>query len=180
MTEKELTLQKAIEIATATEIVVLQGTQLTAEQDSEEVHRLNHEWQCQCCGKSEHPTTACQFCQSTCYNCGECGHMQVMCKRGKKLTSGKPQINQISLKDDNEDDPTIRTITGGHTQGYHGHLKLNQKPVKMELDTGATISVMSEQQWKTLFTESKPLSQYEGKPLQGYSGYEVQVMDKLQ
>ena len=29
--------------------------------------------------------------------------MQVMCKRGKKLTSDKPQVNQVSLKDDDED-----------------------------------------------------------------------------
>ena len=50
----------------------------------------------------------------------------------------------------------------------------------MELDTGATVSVMSEQQWRTLFTESKPLRQYKGKRLRGYSGYEVQVMDKSQ
>ena len=116
-------------LLTAAEMTVLQGTQLIAEQDSEEVHRLNYERQCQCCGESD-PTTACQFCQSTCYSCGECSHMQVMCKRGKKLTSGKPQNNQISLKDDNEDDTTIWTITGGHTVGYHTHLKLNQKPVK--------------------------------------------------
>ena len=167
-------------LLTAAEMAVLQGTQLIAEQASEEVHRLNYERQCQCCGESGHPTTACEFCQSTCYSCGECSHMQVMCKRGKKLTSGKPQVNQISLKDDNEDDTTIWTITGGHTEGYHIHLKLNQKPVKMELDTGATVSVMSEQHWKTLFTESKPLRQYEGKPLWGYSGYKVQVMDKSQ
>ena len=70
-------------------MAVLQGTQLTAEQDSEEVHRLNYERQCQYCWKSGHPTTTCQFHQSTCYSCGECGHMQVVCKRGKKLTSGK-------------------------------------------------------------------------------------------
>ena len=57
----------------------------------------------QCCGKHGHPTTVCRFCQSTCYSCGECGHMQMMCKRGKKLTSDKPQVNQISLKDDDED-----------------------------------------------------------------------------
>ena len=105
--------------------------------------------------------------------------MQVMCKRGKKLTAGKAQVNQVSLKDDNEDDPTIWTITGGHREGYHVHLKLNQKPVKMELDTGAAVSVMSEQQWKTLFTESKPLRPYEGKPLWGYSGHEVQVIGQV-
>ena len=42
------------------------------------------------------------------------------------------------------------------------HLKLDHEPIKIELDTGAAISVMSEQQWKTLFTEDKPLRPYEG------------------
>ena len=113
-------------------MAVFQGTQLTTERESaaEDVHRLNYERQCQCCGKRGHSTAACQFRQSTCYSCGERGHMQVMCKRGKKLTVGKAQVNQVSLKDDNEDDPTIWTIIGGHTEGYHVHLKLNQKPVK--------------------------------------------------
>ena len=67
-----------------------------------------------------------------------------MCKRGKKLTSGKSQINQLTLMDE-EDDPTW-IIIGGHTEGYHVHLKPDQKPIKMELDTHATVSVMSEQQ----------------------------------
>ena len=35
----------------------------------------------------------------------------------------------------------------------------------MELDTGAAVLVMSEQQWKETFTESKPLEPYTGKPL---------------
>ena len=67
-----------------------------------------------------------------------------MCKRGKKFTSGKSQVNQLTPKDE-EDDPSRRIITGGYTEGYHVHLKLDQKPIKMELDTGAAISVMSEQ-----------------------------------
>ena len=62
-------------LLTAAKMAVLQGTQLIAEQASEEVHRLNYERQCQCCGESGHPTTACEFCQSTCYSCGECSHM---------------------------------------------------------------------------------------------------------
>ena len=65
-------------------MAVLQSTQITAEQDSEEVHRLNYERHCQYCRKCGHPTMACQFCQSTCCSCGKCGHMQVMCKGGKK------------------------------------------------------------------------------------------------
>ena len=43
LTEKDLILQKAIEMATAVEMAVLQDTQPTTMQESEEVHRLDHE-----------------------------------------------------------------------------------------------------------------------------------------
>ena len=43
LTEKDFTLQKAIEIAMSAEMAVLQGTQLTTVRESEEVHRLNYE-----------------------------------------------------------------------------------------------------------------------------------------
>ena len=38
---------------------------------------------------------------------------------------------------------------------------------------------MSELQWKTLFIESTLLSVYEGKPLWGYSGHDVQVFGQI-
>ena len=54
-----INLQKAIEIATVAEMAILQGTQLTTEQESEEVHRFDYERQCQYCGKRRHSTTTC-------------------------------------------------------------------------------------------------------------------------
>jgi len=48
----------------------------------------------------------------------------------------------------------------------------------MELDTGAAVSVMSEQQWETL-TNGKPVEPYQGKPLRGYSGHEVKVVGQV-
>ena len=71
---------------------------------------------------------------------------------------------------------TIWTITGGQAEGYYIHLTINSAPVKMELDTGAAVSVMYDQQWKQMFGETVALELYKGKPLQGYSGYEVQVI----
>ena len=71
---------------------------------------------------------------------------------------------------------TIWTITGGQAEGYYIHLTINSAPVKMELDTGAAVSVMCDQQWKQVFGETVALELYKGKPLQGYSGYEVQVI----
>ena len=45
----------------------------------------------------------------------------------------------------------------------------------MELDAGAAVSVMSDQQWESIFGKTKTLEPYEGKPLQGYAGQELQV-----
>ena len=82
----------------------------------------------------------------------------------------------LKCEDANDtDDLKLWTITGGVTQGYHVHLKVNRKPVQMELDTGAAVSVMSEQQWETL-TNGKPVEPYQGKLLRGYSGHEVKVV----
>ena len=181
LAEKDLTLKKAVEMATAAEMAVLESPQQTAVSESQEVLRVNHAASlCYCCGKRGHSVAACRFCQSTCYKCGERGHMQVMCKRGKQPNSGKSEIKQLTPNYEEEDDSSIWTITGGYTEGYHINLKLDQKPIKMELDTGAAVSVMSEQQWKATFAESKPLNPYKGKPLHGYSGHEVQVIGQVE
>jgi len=56
------------------------------------------------------------------------------------------------------------------------HLNLDKEPVRMELGAGATVSVMSEQQWESMFDKTKTLEPYKGRPLQGYSGQELQVV----
>ena len=71
---------------------------------------------------------------------------------------------------------TIWTITGGLTEGYQLHLKLNNKPTKIELNIEAAVSVMSHQQWSRMFGDTRTLEVYQGKPLQGYAEHEVQVI----
>ena len=131
LTEMDLTLQKAIEMATAVGMAILQDTQPTAVWESEEVHRLNYEGQYQCCGKRGHSTATCQLRHGTCYRYGERDHIQVMCNSSKKFTLGKKQANQMTPKDE-EDDLCIWIITGRCTEGYHVHLKLDHKLIKMK------------------------------------------------
>ena len=63
------------------------------------------------------------------------------------------------------DDLNLCTITGGVTQGYYEQLKLNNKPVRMESDTGPAVSVMSYQQWR-IMTNGEPVRPYQGKCIQ--------------
>ena len=72
-------------------------------------------------------------------------------------------------------DTTIWIITRRYIEDYQVHLKSNNKPIKMELDTRVAVSVMSEQQWKATFGKTKLLQPYKGQPLQSYLGHEVQI-----
>ena len=47
--------------------------------------------------------------------------------------------------------------------------------MQMELDTGATVSVISEHEWKKLFSDTNELKLYIGKPLRGYSGKHLDI-----
>ena len=77
------------------------------------------------------------------------------------------QVEEQQAAEDYSDDFTLWTITGDHKEGYHVRMQINGKHTQMELDTGAAVSVISEQEWNRLFT-STPLEQYVGGPLRGY------------
>ena len=96
------------------------------------------------------------------------------------LNADNSSLDQLWMGEDGNtaDDLSLWTITGGVTQGYYVHLKLNNKPVRMELDTGAVVSVMSHQQWETM-TNSEPVRPYQGKPLRVYSGHKVKVVGQV-
>ena len=180
LSEKDLTLKKAVEVATAAEMSFLEGPQRTTVRESEEVYRVNYSRYCQCCGKRGHLGATYRFRQSTCYKFGEQGHLQVMCKQGKQSAIPREaEIYQLRSTNEEEDNPGIWTMTGGQAEGYHVHLKLDRISIAMELDTGAAVSVMSEQQWKETFTMTKPLNPYREKPLHGYSDHEVQMVGQL-
>ena len=191
LAKSDLSLQKAIDIATAAEMAVLEGQQIhTSANEEADINLVRYTKQCQCCGKRGHVSSVCRLRQSVCYKCGKKGHLQAVCKSVIKPTTAPDRVvkqvtpnvdssylDQLLKSNDGNDtdDLGLWTITGGVTQGYHVHLKVNHKPVQMELDTGAAVSVMSEHQWKTL-TSGDPVKPYRGKPLQGYSGHEVKVV----
>ena len=78
----------------------------------------------------------------------------MVCKEPVKVPD-KHIVNQLKQGTEQKDEMTIWTIAGGPVEGYHIHLKLNNKPTNMELDTGAAVSVMSNQQWKRMFDDTR-------------------------
>ena len=182
LAEKDLTLQRAIDIATAAEMAVLDHQQEATVSHQSEMHSIRYKSACTTCGKRGHATNKCRFRLMTCYKCGKQGHLQAVCKEQVRapLNADKHTVKQLEPATEQEEEMTIWTITGGQTEGYYIHLTINGASVKMELDTGAAVSVMSDQQWKRMFGETAALEPYKGKKLQGYSGHEVQVIGQAQ
>jgi len=112
---------------------------------------------CYCC-KGQHHPNGCPFKDSTCHGCGKKGHILKACKtkstpptnanpHNKSPKTSKPQH---SLQTDNTSDSTEASYTLFHIDNQNHppinvNLSINEHEVRMELDTGAAISVISEE-----------------------------------
>ena len=94
-----------------------------------------------------------------CFRCGKNIYRRCAKENQPRQISGSKQVDLVEEQQAAEDDFTIWTITGDHKEGYHVRLQINGKHTQIELDTGAAVSVISEQGWNQLFT-STPLEQY--------------------
>ena len=192
LTEKNLTLERAISLATAMEMAVLepQGSKKPNYKEEEEVNRVGTQrymGYCFCCGKKGHLVSQCRFRTYRCHKCSKVGHLQAVCpgdkttqeankKVEKQQESKKSRSIQQLQSSDTLYENHIWVVTGGHKEGYRVQVLINGKPVKMELDTGATVSVMSEKEWNELFQGTDELKPYTGNPLRGYSGQQLNVV----
>jgi len=103
-------------------------------------------------------------------NAGTDKQISEKCQHNKNSAN----IQQLGMDNNSEENHTW-ALTGGHKEGYHLQASINGKPLQMELDTGATISVISEYEWKKLFLHTSIVTPYVGKPLRGYSGQQLET-----
>ena len=99
---------------------------------------------CQHCGRSKHMPEQCRFRQATCHTCGNLGHITPVCPSNPRFKkpvnykqSAKP-THLIITESDSSSAASLYTISE-HTScsPYQVQLKLNSKPIVMEIDTGA-------------------------------------------
>lgn len=109
--------------------------------------------------RSSHARANCKYRNFTCYSCGKAGHIAAACK-GKKA-----QLNKVEGTSDIEnaiDHSPFLCITVAQTNkhGIEIPVQLNGISIVMELDTGAGISIISEETFDKHFKNSplKPCS----------------------
>ena len=138
----------------------------------EEVHRLNQQptrgrqdtRECYKCGNVGHISVKCPYASYSCHRCGKVGHLEKRCRQEKKESSrGTAKTAPVrkvcacqatsgsggGSLDNSEDclsmDPLNLFLLGKQQSSdpVMVEVQLNGTPVRMEVDTGAAVTVMS-------------------------------------
>ena len=124
------------------------------------------------CDKTNHNSESCYNKNTKCHSCKGQGHISKMCpKRTKKQTNNpkqgktnknskkKPKINLLneqSLSDsENDQDWPLFAIKSNLTSEICVDVKIAGQECKMELDTGAALSIVSEKVYKSKLSHVK-------------------------
>ena len=112
---------------------------------------------CHCGGK--HTADNCRFKEAVCHFCKKKGHIARDCrskakqqKGGKTSTYRKPpgKTNLIHVDEKKVSEYTVNHLDGKQKSLYTVELSVNGAPLKMEVDTGAAMSLISEATYKRL------------------------------
>ena len=133
-----------------------------------------------------HSATTCKFREAECHACGKKGHIAPACRSKSKGSAqpqkqGKPSRNhhkahqicskEVPTGEDSSSDEYFLHKLGEKSSPITVSLVANGKPLEMEVDTGADISIISEETRKVLFPNQKiyksdlVLKTYTGEPI---------------
>lgn len=167
LTEAKLTLAKAVELSTSMEMATRDAQQLSA---GTQVHKLSSESTtktsdrpCYRCGKTGHEAQECWCRELDCRHCGKTGHIERVCRnknraekqhtevkksgfrRNKKKYVNKLEHNQHGSSGNESDDETVCVLSiRDNDDGYWVTPLLENSCVRMQIDTGSRLSMVSE------------------------------------
>ena len=200
LSEAELSLKKAFEIAQSMETAHRETREMRAsgsQIDTEIKHvSTTPRGACTRCGKPGHHPDKCFFRDQECRACKKRGHIAKMCRTKldskQQRTLGRKKTEKMSHQsahlveqesDSQGSDPeelrlfTIRTVQSNRTEEIMVRLLINGVPVPMELDTGASVSLVSEKTWRKQLQEV-PL-QHSDTTLRTYTGEGIKVLGQV-
>ncbi|XP_021340098.1 uncharacterized protein K02A2.6-like [Mizuhopecten yessoensis] len=206
LAEKDLTLEKACEISVAMETAARNTTEMKPGHVPGQVNKVfkgprqqkrdfnkkpragesksttdnaNIKKPCYRCG-GKHSADVCTFKDARCYACSKTGHLAKMCLSKKKTVKAK-YLQEVEGACSDRDLGMFGIVQAstarGSTAGYQVHMELDGNCVKMELDTGAAVSIVSEELYKNCLT-NLPL-QPTSVQLKTYSGDKVELLGKV-
>jgi len=113
---------------------------------------------CYRCGRGDHMAHSCVHKDSICHNCKKPGHLARVCRSQSQskvsITKQHHWVEQTMSKcegaTDLEED-VIFNVSSKTTPPYMVVMEINGQSVTMEIDTGAAVTVMSQECWEARF-----------------------------
>ena len=118
-------------------------------------------------GKPGHLATSCRFRDCVCHKCKNKGHLAKACRskpspqpppqgRPTRRTTSQPAQQLGEESDSDTDDSIPQTMTigqrqDGRTPPTKVQVEVNKVSISIEVDTGASVSIMSENQYHKLW-----------------------------
>ena len=146
---------------------------------------------CYRCG-GKHHSSKCKFKEENCHFCGKKGHISKVCRsrlgghRKPQQQKTQPTHNarfvEVKEPTDSADDPIYSTfqLSSPGTAPLVVTVNANSVDLKMEIDTGASVSVISEQMYWTVWSkEQRPVLQQSTAQLRTYSGELLCVLGSI-
>jgi hypothetical protein len=189
--EETLTLNKAFSIAQAHEAAArscLSGSQKETTQSS--VHALRRQGpggvkRCFRCLSSKHLSANCPFLEKRCFNCSKIGHTAAACRSSTSSRKEQQKVQEVEaaeLEDQLEEEAySLHQMAGGRKRvpPIMTMVVVNGTPLRMEIDTGASVSLISDKTFKECLG-SKPELQPDSTLLRTYSGELMRVKGCIQ
>ena len=210
LSEPRLTYAKAFELAQTAELADKHSKDLSKQLPPAVVHVLQRQnrpsgqsqgatvgyAKCYCCGGGKHTAQDCRFKEADCNNCGKTGHLARVCRsKPKQGGQRQPRHRQPTKKTHHlaeeaapEHTPAVEEYCLYHvdhkqssTQPMRVTVEANEADLSMEVDTGAAASVMSEANYKRVWSDVPELPQLRPTTtnLQTYTGEKLRVLGTI-
>ena len=201
LAEEELTLKKAHDVAYSMETATKQASELhghaSTQGSADTAHFLKST--CYRCGKTGHSSNSCYFKDQNCRKCGKKGHIAKVCRssssvskskdkeskdkeKDKTTSTSKQKLNnhKMELNSQTHDTPNLEAlfnVDNSTTPVITVTPTVNGIQLPMELDTGASVSLISERTWREQF-QAAPLEST-SVVLKTYTGQNLRVLGQL-
>ena len=176
MAEKTLTLDKAVDLAQGMETATKNVKELTqaggSASDTSTVkaevnkvaqtppqrvstQKLRFTGVCYCCGRTRHKKERCRHKEAVCHKCLLKGHLQKMCRNHNPKHKKVHKVEEEAHESTDEEDYELWAIKSSKkSKSYSTKLEVDGKSLQMEIDTGASLTLVSEQTFRSLWPNS--------------------------
>ena len=137
--------------------------------------------ECHRCG-GKHQASSCKFKDYECHFCKKKGHLAAVCRKKKKLSKDKSSLEQAHHVDretrdsEESDEYNMYRVSSGSSKPLMVTVKLNGVDTEMEVDTGASVSLISEEKFHQLQGNGRISLQKSKAKLLTYTGEAVGVL----